>query len=105
MVFYWNVIKSLICELLWDYFEGLISIDKKGLFLIIGNMGFILEVFVLDVKSVEGVLVKEIVILNYYWFFKIQVFFDSIDNNYFDCVVFVMWELLEKYVFEFFVNN
>lgn len=105
MAFYRNVIKSPIRELLWDHFEGLISIDKKGSSLIIGNTGFIPEASALDAKSVEGVLVKEIAILNYHWSPKIQALPDPIDNNYFDRAALAMWELLEKYVSEFFANN
>ncbi len=105
MAFYRNVMKSPIRELLWPHFEGLISIDKKGASLIIGNTGFIPEASALDAKSVEGVLVEEIARLNYHWSPKIQVLPDPIDNNYFDRAALAMWELLEKYVSEFFVNN
>ncbi|MGD1702784.1 lipoxygenase family protein [Dapis sp. BLCC M229] len=105
MAFYRNVIKSPIRELLWPHFEGLISIDKKGASLIIGNSGFIPEASALDSNSVDGILAEEIAILNYHWSPARQALPDPIDNNYFDPAALAMWELLEKYVSEFFVNN
>ena len=105
MAFYRNVINSPIRELLLDHFEGLLSIDKKGSSLIIGDTGFIPEASALDTKSVEGVLAEEIAILSYHWSPKQHTLPDPIDNNYFDQAALAMWELLEKYVDEFFTHN
>ncbi|MGK7924489.1 MAG: lipoxygenase family protein [Spirulina sp.] len=105
MAFYRNVIKSPVRDLLWSHLEGLLSIDKKGASLIIGNTGFIPEASALDPQSVEGVLVQEIASLSYRWSPAKQALPDAIDNNYFDRAALAMWELLEKYVAEFFANN
>ncbi|MDJ0732293.1 MAG: hypothetical protein QNJ33_20140 [Crocosphaera sp.] len=105
MAFYRNVINSPIRKLLFAHFEGLLNIDKKGAALIIGDTGFLPEASALDTKSVEGVLADEIAILSYHWSPAQQTLQDPIDNNYFDRAALAMWELLEKYVAEFFANN
>ena len=105
MAFYRNVIKSPIRELLWDHFEGLLNIDKKGAGLIIGDTGFLPEASALDTESVEGVLAEEIAMLTYQWSPAQQKLPDPIDNNHFDRAALAMWELLEKYVSEFFTHN
>ena len=105
MAFYRNVSHNPIHELLLPHFEGLISIDKKGASLIIGDTGFIPEASALDTKSVDGVLIEEIAVLSYHWSPAKQILPDPIDNNYFDRAALAMWELLEKYVSEFFANN
>ncbi|MEA5553081.1 lipoxygenase family protein [Anabaena cylindrica UHCC 0172] len=105
MAFYRNVIKNPIHELLYSHFEGLLSIDKRGASLIIGNKGFIPEASALDPKSVDGVLIEEIAVLSYRWSPAKQALPDRIDNNYFDRSALAMWELLEKYVADFFINN
>ncbi|MDJ0678114.1 MAG: lipoxygenase family protein [Calothrix sp. MO_167.B42] len=105
MAFYRNVSKNPIRDLLWSHFEGLISINKKGASLIIGNTGFIPEASALDPKSVNGVLAEELATLTYHWSPAVQKLPDPIDNNYFDRASLAMWELLEKYVSEFFTTK
>ncbi|MDJ0618847.1 MAG: lipoxygenase family protein [Calothrix sp. MO_192.B10] len=105
MAFYRNVSKNPIRELLYDHFEGLLSINKRGASLIIGNQGFIPEASALDPKSVDGVLIEELARLNYHWSPAIQELPDPIDNNHFDRAASAMWELLSRYVSEFFENN
>ena len=105
MAFYRNVINSPIRELLFSHFEGLLSIDKKGAALIIGDTGFIPEASALDAKSVEGVLADEIATLTYHWSPEKQTLPDPIDNNYFDRAAVAMWELLKTYVAKFFDDN
>lgn len=105
MAFYRNISKNPIGKLLYDHFEGLLSIDKRGSSLIIGNKGFIPEASALDPDSVDGVLIQEIEVLSYHWSPAKYTLPDPIDNNYFDRAALAMWELLEKYVDEFFTNN
>ncbi|MBP0021050.1 MAG: hypothetical protein J7647_26290 [Cyanobacteria bacterium SBLK] len=105
MAFYRNVDKNPIYELLYSHFEGLLSIDKRGASLIIGNSGFLTTASALDMSSVDGILIEEIEVLSYRWSPAKQVLPDPIDNNYFDRAALAMWELLEKYVGEFFTNN
>ena len=56
-------------------------------------------------SSVDGILVEEIEILSYHWSPAKQALPDPIDNNYFDRAALAMWEILEKYVGDFFTNN
>ena len=105
MAFYRNVNKNPIRELLYPHFEGLLSIDKRGASLIIGNSGFLTTASALDMSSVDGILVEEIELLSYHWSPAKQVLPDPIDNNYFDRAALAMWEILEKYVGDFFTNN
>ncbi len=106
MAFYRNVLNSPIRELLLPHFEGLINIDKKGALLIIGTKGFIPEASALDYESVEKVLTEEISRLSYKKWSPInQALPDVIENNYFDEAAKAVWELLGKYVSDFFNNN
>ena len=105
MAFYRNVSRSPIRDLLLPHFEGLISIDKKGASLIIGNTGFIPKASALDPLSVEETLIEEIAQLSYHWTPKQQSLPDVIHNNYFDRAALGMWELLEKYVDKYFGDN
>ena len=106
MAFYRNISNNNpLHQLLLPHFEGLLSIDKRGASLIIGNKGFIPEASALDPKSVDEVLIDEIASLTYRWSPEEQKLRDTIDNNHFDRAALAMWELLEKYVAEFFTNN
>ncbi|MDY7004645.1 MAG: lipoxygenase family protein [Cyanobacteriota bacterium] len=105
MAFYRNVIKNPIRELLLPHFEGLIHIDKKGASLIIGDRGFIPIASVLTTTGVDEILAEEIALLDYHWSPLERVLPDPIDNNHFDRASSAIWELLEKYVSEFFANN
>jgi linolenate 9R-lipoxygenase len=105
MAFYRNVLDSPIRKLLLPHFEGLININKEGASLIIGTKGFIPEASALDYESVERVLIEEISILSYKWSPVNQALPDDIENNYFDKAAKAVWELLGKYVSEFFDNN
>ena len=105
VAFYRNIIHNPIWDLLAPHFEGLLNIDKKGASLIIGNTGFIPRASVLSAENVEEVLVEEIKQLTYHWEPSTQKLNHDVDNNHFGRASEAMWELLGKYVDDFFEKN
>ena len=106
MAYYRNVVNNPIHLLLEPHLDGLLSINKLGASLIIGNVGFIPEASSLTPTEVNDVLTDEISRLSYrHWSPRNHALPDRVLNNHFDCAAIAMWDLLERYVGDFFAEH
>jgi linolenate 9R-lipoxygenase len=107
MAYYRNIINNPLKLLLEPHFEGLLNINRLGANIIFGNTGVIPEASSFNPKQVELLIREEISRLSYKsWTPKLQALpVGEITNNYYDRAAIAVWEIVQKYVGNFFAEH
>lgn len=103
MAYYRNIDNNPIKLLLEPHLEGLLNINKLGASLIKGPTGFIPEASSLNPQDIDKLIIEEVSQLTYHkWNPRRQALPDNILNNHFDRAALAVWDVLKKYVKQFF---
>ncbi|MEH2192193.1 MAG: lipoxygenase family protein [Nostoc sp.] len=109
MAYYRNVVNNPIIELLEPHFEGLLSINQQGLSELVGSEakeGVVPQLTALNFQDTQKILVEALKTLTYRnWSPRSHTLPDYVANNHYDRAAIAFWQIINKYVKDFFDQN
>ncbi|MCC5630073.1 hypothetical protein LC613_19355 [Nostoc sphaeroides CHAB 2801] len=109
MAYYRNVVNNPIIELLEPHFEGLLSINQQGLSELVGSEtkeGVVPQLTALNYQDTQKILVEGLQTLTYRnWSPRSHTLPDYVANNHYDRAAIAFWQIINKYVKDFFDQN